>query len=62
MYSSNCQLSEEYQEARNKDCRRFREHPTRKQSRISTNIDLLKMALITSDPVINTLREQLAKR
>lgn len=51
------QLSEESQEARNKDCRRFRQHNTRKQSRISTNTDLLNMLLITSDPVINSLRE-----
>lgn len=56
------QLSEESQEARNKDCRRFREHHTRKQSRISTNIDLLNMLLITSDPVINSLREVPRKR
>lgn len=51
------QLSEEAQEARNKDCRRFRERHTRKRSRITTNIDLLRMLLITSDPVINSLRE-----
>lgn len=51
------QLSEEAQEARNKDCRRFRLHHTRKRSRIATNTDLLKMLLITSDPVINSLRE-----
>lgn len=51
------QLSEEAQEARNKDCRRFREHHTRKLSRIATNTDLLNMLLITSDPLINSLRE-----
>lgn len=51
------QLSEEAQEARNKDCRRFRERHTRKCSRESTNKDLLSMLLITSDPVINTYRE-----
>lgn len=51
------QLSEEAQEARNKDCRRFRQNNTRKQSRIATNTDLLNMLLITSDPVINSLRE-----
>lgn len=56
------QLSEESQEARNKDCRRFREHHTRKQSHISTNTDLLNMLLITSDPVINSLRELPRKR
>lgn len=51
------QLSEEAQEARNKDCRRFREHHTRKRSRIATNTDLLNMLIITSDPLINSLRE-----
>lgn len=51
------QLSEEAQEARNKDCRRFRERHTRKRSRIATNTDLLRMLLITSDPVINSYRE-----
>lgn len=56
------QLSEEAQEARNKDCRRFREHNTRKCSRIATNKDLLNMLLITSDPVINSLREVPRKR
>lgn len=51
------QLSEEAQEARNKDCRRFREHNTRKRSRSATNRDLLNMLVITSDPLINSLRE-----
>lgn len=51
------QLSEEAQEARNKDCRRFREHHTRKCSRVSTNKDLLTMLLITSDPVIEAFRD-----
>lgn len=51
------QLSEEAQEARNKDCRRFREHNTRKISRITTNRDLLNMMIVTSDPLINSLRE-----
>lgn len=37
------QLSEEAQEARNKDCRRFREHNTRKCSRHATNRDLLNV-------------------
>lgn len=51
------QLSDEAQEARNKDCGRFRQHHSRRCSRISTNIDMLSMLLITSDPVINSLRE-----
>lgn len=51
------QLSEEAQEARHKDCRRFREHHTQKTSRSTTNRDLLNMLFITSDPVINSHRE-----
>lgn len=51
------QLSEEAQEARNKDCRRYREHNTRKCSRTATNRDLLNMLIITSDPLINSLRD-----
>lgn len=50
------QLSEEAQEARNEDCRRFREHNTRKYSRLATNRDLLNMLILTSDPLINSLR------
>ena len=50
------QLLEESQEARNKDFRRFRE-PHSKKSLISTNIDLLNMLLVTSDPVITSHKE-----
>ena len=56
------QLSEESQEARNKDFCRFREHHTRKNSRICTNIDLLNMLLVTSDPLINSHREFSSKK
>jgi hypothetical protein len=35
------QLSEEAQEARNKDIKKFREHYTRKLSRELTNLDLI---------------------
>lgn len=52
------QLSEEAQEARNKDCRRYRLAHTRKSSRINTNRDLLNMLLITSDPLINSYRQK----
>jgi len=45
-------FSEEAQEARNKDYRYFREHHTRKDTRFHTNIDLLKILLVSSDPVI----------
>ena len=36
------QLSEEAQEARNKEIKKFREHYTRKLSRVSTNVDLMQ--------------------
>ena len=54
-------LSEEAQESRNKDLRRFREFHTRKCSRISTNTDLLNMLILTSDPLINVFRESSKK-
>lgn len=50
------QMSEEAQEARNKNSRKFRELFTRKTSRIDTNTDLLHTLLITSDPIIASLR------
>lgn len=48
------QLSEEASEARNKHFRSFRQHHTRKISRIKTNEDLLHSLLVTSDPVISS--------
>ena len=56
------QLSEEAQEARNKDCRRFREHHTRKISRESNVQDLMHMLLITSDPLITNFRKLSPKK
>lgn len=50
-------LSEEPQESRNKELKRFREHHTRKISRTATNMDLLHLLLVTSDPVISSLRK-----
>lgn len=50
------QLSEEAQESRNKDIRRYREDHTRKFSRIETNTDLLHRLLETSDPLISNIR------
>ncbi|PZC85997.1 hypothetical protein B5X24_HaOG214362 [Helicoverpa armigera] len=50
------QLSEEAQEAKNKDNRRYREFFTRKTTRIDTNTDLLNRLLISSDPFISSLR------
>lgn len=49
-------LSEDAQEARHKECRRFREHNTRKIGRKQTMEDLFHMLLITSDPCISKLR------
>jgi len=51
------QLVEEAQEARNKDIKKFREHCTRKLSRESTNLDLMRRLMLTSDPVISSLSE-----
>lgn len=50
------QLSEEAQEARNKDFKRFREHNSRKNSRINTNQDIFNLFLISSDPLISGKR------
>ncbi|XP_025414995.1 uncharacterized protein LOC112686776 isoform X2 [Sipha flava] len=49
-------LSEEAQESRNKDFKMYRRHHTRKNSRINTNKDLLHVLLISSDPLISTIR------
>lgn len=51
------QLSEEAQESRNKDLKSFREKHTRKISRTTGNQDLLNRLLITSDPLISSLRQ-----
>lgn len=55
------QLSEEAQECRNKDYRRFKEHHTRKTSRLDTTKDIFNMLLISSDPVIASLRSKSKK-
>ena len=52
-------MSEEAQEARNKDIRRYRESFTRKSSRLNTNEDLIKRLLISSDPYITSLRKSI---
>ena len=49
------QLSEEAQETRNKDFRRYREYFTRKSSRCNTVQDLIHRLLISSDPFITAL-------
>lgn len=49
-------FSEEALEARNKETRNYREMFTRKTSRVDTNTDLLNRLLISSDPLIASLR------
>ena len=49
-------LSEEAQEARNKDFKKFRESFSRKCSRSKTNEDLLWRLMCPSDPTISDLR------
>ncbi|XP_054723231.1 uncharacterized protein LOC129233194 [Uloborus diversus] len=55
------QLSEEAQEARNKDFKAFREYFSRKYSRQKTLEDIIHMLLITSDPLITKLRSNSKK-
>lgn len=50
------QLSEEAQKSRNKDYKYYREHHTRKCSKVATNEDLLHRLLLSSDPIITSLR------
>ena len=49
-------MSEEAQEARNKDFRLFSKDRARKFSRTDTNEDVLHMMLASSDPVISSHR------
>lgn len=51
------QLSEDVQEARQKDWKKFREGFARKTSRIDTNTDIVNNLLISSDPMITSLRK-----
>lgn len=50
-------LSEEALEATHKYVRKFREHHTRKNSRLNTNEDLFKRLLLTSDPLISSYQK-----
>lgn len=56
------QLSEEAQEARNKDFKAFREYHTRKCNRQDTNEDIFLRFMLSSDPVISSLRNLPSKR
>lgn len=55
------QLSEEVIEARHKQFRKYRLENTRKISRKATNTDLLHHLLISSDPIISSLRPDFKK-
>ena len=55
------QLSEEAAEARNKHLRNCREHFSQKCSRIKCNRDVLNRLLLTSDPLLSSLRPKAAK-
>lgn len=50
------QLPEEAQECRNKDLKMYRRSHTRKMSRETTNDDLFRCLLVSSDPYITELR------
>lgn len=50
------QLSEDAQEARNKDVKRFREDFSRKCSRENTMQDVFNRLMVTSDPYISSIR------
>ena len=56
------QLSEEAQEARNKEFKKYREGFSRKVSRTKTNEDVLNMYLISLDPFISSLKKIPKKR
>ena len=51
------QLSEDAQESRNKDYKKFRLYHTRKCSRLDTNEDVFHTLLYTSDPYITSIRK-----
>jgi hypothetical protein len=50
------QLSEEVAEARNKHIRQYRLNYSRKFSRVECNMDVLNRLLLTSDPLLTSLR------
>jgi len=55
------QLSEDALEARHKEVRKHRLHHTRKFSRVSSNTDLLRMLLLTSEPLISSTRQTVTR-
>ena len=55
-------MSEETQEARNEDLNYHRENFSRKTSRTATNTDLINRLLVSSGPVISSLRKLTSRR
>lgn len=55
-------LSEEAEEARNKDYRKYRLMFSRKCSRVATNTDIFHRLLVSSDPFITSLRHEPSKQ
>ena len=55
-------LSEEAQEARNKDYKKYRLFHARKCNRVLTNTDVMHQLLISSDPFISSIRRQHKKK
>lgn len=55
-------MSEEAQEARNKDIRKYREYYSRKNTRENNMEDVMKRLLISSDPYITSLQKAPHKR
>lgn len=56
------QLSEDAQEARNKDIKQYREHFARKSERNKTMQDVFQRMMITSDPYISSIGKQLKRQ
>lgn len=55
------QLAEDALESRHKEIKRFRESHTRKYSRKATMEDMMNMLLVSSDPLITSLRRKVGK-
>lgn len=56
------QLSEEAQESVNKEFKRIRRDLSRKTSRISSNTDIFNTLMVSSDPIISTIRRKPQKK
>ena len=54
--------TEEAQEARHKECRRFRLHNTKKNARDNCNFDWLSLLLVSPDPIVDGYRDPLPKQ